>query len=489
MTRIALTGGAYTALSVIAAAQRQVNLYTEPMPAGEGEPSHSALYPTPGTRLLVTLPHAPIRGGRRATNGTLYVVAGAYVYAVNSAWSYSEVGTITPGIRTPVSMADNGLEMVIVDGTAGGWVITLSDNSFAAIVDPTGSFRGADRADYIDTFLLFNVPATPQLQSSNSLAVTFNPLYFANKSAHSDLLVSVVVAKREIWLLGTETTEIWVNVGAADFPFQAMPGGFIDRGCAAKYSPAEIDNTVYWLAQDRRGQGIIMRGSGYQAQRISTYAIEQEMATYARIDDAIGMTYLLGGHLFYVLTFPHADKTWAYDISASQAKDLTSYAEARWHEWVWIDANGTEHRHRANCMFTAYGEVLCGDWQNGNLYALDQSLGTDNGLPITRRRRWPHIVADGKRVNYRQFIADFEGGTGGNATPIPPRVSLSWSDDRGHTYGNPVTISQGATGQYLTSHQWQRLGMGRDRVFQLQWSTPYPTALMGAWINADPASS
>lgn len=484
MTRIALTGGAYTALSVVASAQRQVNLYSEPMPAGQGEPAKAALYPTPGTRLLVTMPKAPIRGGRRATNGVLYVAAGDTVYAVNSSWSYSSLGTITPGLRTPVAFADNGLDLVVVDGTANGWAITLADSSFAPIVDPTGSFRGGTRVDYLDTFFLFAVPNTPQLQSSNSLATTFNPLYFANKSAHSDLLVSVVVAKREIWLLGTETTEIWINSGKADFPFESMPGVFIDRGCVAKYSPAETDNGVYWLSADRQGQGIVMKGSGYQATRISTFAIEQELATYARIDDAIGMTYQLGGHLFYVLAFPHADKCWAYDIAASQAAQ-----EPRWHEWVWLDANGTEHRHRANCIFPAYGEVMVGDWQNGNLYALDQSVGTDNAAPIMRRRDWPHILADGKRVRYENFIADLETGTGGNQLPIPPRVSLAWSDDRGHSFGSPISQSMGASGQYLRSLNYRRLGMGRDRVFSLSWSAPQATVLQGAWIDAEPASS
>ncbi len=484
MSRIALTGGAYTALSVIAAAQRQVNLYSEPIPQGQGEPARAVLFPTPGTRLLQTLPTAPVRGGRRATNGTLYVVAGASVYAVHPDWSYSSLGTITPGLRTPVSLADNGLEMVIVDGTAGGWQITLADNSFAAIADPTGSFRGADRADYMDTFLLFNVPGTPQFESSNSLAVEFNPLYFANKEAHSDLLVSLVVAKREIWLLGTETTEVWINSGKPDFPFEAMPGVFIDRGCAAKYSPAETDNSVYWLAQDRQGQGIVMKGGGYQAARISTFAIEQELATYPRIDDAIGMTYQLGGHLFYVLTFPHADKTWAYDIAASAAAQ-----EPRWHEWVWLDTNGTEHRHRANCMFAAYGEVVCGDWESGKLYALDQRVLLDNGQPVKRLRHFPHLLSDGDRVVHRQLIADLETGTGGNALPIPPRVSLAWSNDRGHTWGSPISQSIGASGEYLVSLQFQRLGMSRDRIYAISWSTPYRTALQGMWLDARPAAS
>jgi hypothetical protein len=31
--------------------------------------------------------------------------------------------------------------------------------------------------------------------------------------------------------------------------------------------------------------------------------------------------------------------------------------------------------------------------------------------------------------------------------------------------------------------------MARDRVFQLQWSTPYPTVLLGAFVDVTPAQS
>lgn len=65
----------------------------------------------------------------------------------------------------------------------------------------------------------------------------------------------------------------------------------------------------------------------------------------------------------------------------------------------------------------------------------------------------------------------------------PPLVSLLWSDDRGHSWGNPVTQSLGATGQYLTSLQWRRLGLARDRVFEISWSSPTRTILQGAWVT------
>lgn len=429
MTKVALKGGAYQSHSVIAAAQRCLNLYPETGPttaassgasvSNIGEPSVVAHYPTPGTRLLGSIGTGPIRGIRQCSTGGVYVVSGDTLYLVNVGdWSGTPLGTLTPGIRTPVSMVDNGLDMVVVDGSANGWTVTLADNTFAQINDPNGMFIGADRVDYLDTFFIFNKPGTPQFYISGSLAVTFDSLDFANKAAYSDLLMTTVVCKRLIYLVGERTTEIWYESGetfsttagqsasvseataVVAFQFAPMQSEvFVDHGTVAKYSPAVYDNYMFWLTRDRQGQGAVHAIAGYESKRVSTFAIEQEIAGYDRIWDAIGFCYRLGGHAYYVLTFPHADKTWVYDI-------ITGL----WHEWGWIDSNGSEHRHRANCYFAVNDLGVVGDWQNGNIYVLDHRVFTDNGGPIKRVRAFPHMLADGKRVFYRQFLADLETG-------------------------------------------------------------------------------
>lgn len=472
--RIQLTGGAYQAHALAAAAQRSLNLYSEPIPKEQGEPNATAHYPTPGLRLLATLPDYPVRGIRQATTGGIYAVAGSTVYSLDAAWNATALGSINGG-AAPVSLMDNGNDLIIVDGSASGWDVTLATNAFATIADATGMFAGADRVDFLDTFLLFNKPGTPQFYSSTSLAVVFDPLYFANIESLSQELVSLAVAKREIWLLGDRAAEVWYNTGSPDFPFGSMPGAFIDHGCVAKYSIAVMDNAVYWLARDRQGRGVVVRGAGYQSTRISTFAIEQEIAGYAQISDAIGYCYQLGGHYCYVLTFPSGDRTWVHDMTTQL-----------WHEWAWTDASGYDHRHRAQVGAQCDDTFVVGDWQNGNLYALDLSVYTDNGAPIRRVRSWPHIEQDERRISYAQFIATMEVGMDTDMSDAP-QAWLEWSDDRGVTWSNPVLQTLGRTGQYLTSMQWQRLGMARSRVFRLSWSAPLKTALLSASIEATPA--
>lgn len=472
---VPLTEGAYTSRAVSASAQRCVNLYQEGNPQDAESPI--AQYPTPGLKLLKTAPESIWRCLYSASNGQLYGCVGQGIYAIDGNWNMALLGRVT-SIGTPVSMIDNGLTLVIVDGTQYGYTVILATNAFAQLVDT--AFFGSTRVDYLDTFLLFNQPATANMYSSPSNyapGIAFDPLYIAGKSGYPDPLQGVIVMHREAWLIGTLTTEIWYDAGAPDFPFAILPGTFIEHGCIAPYSIIKAGLTVFWVSKDLRGQAIVMKGHDYQAQRVSTFAIENEWQTYSTIADCLTMTYQLEGHTFIDFVFPTANKTWSYDDSVGL-----------WHEKAWTDNNGNLNRHRANCAAFAYNKVVCGDWQNGNLYELDINTYTDNGQPITRLRGYPHMLDDFKRVTYDQFIADMQCGedTGvvdGSTDARPPKISLRWSDDRGRTYGNYVQQSLGGIGQYLTNAQFRRLGLGRDRVFELSWSVPTKTVLLGAFIN------
>jgi hypothetical protein len=509
--RIPLTGGAYAARSIIADCQKCVNLYGETNP--QGSPAPMTYYPTPGLTLVSMPPvAAESRGIYTATNGRRYEVVGANVYYVDGNNAYTQIGTLS-SLSGPVSMVDNGFDVMLVDGTINGFTIDLTTNVMSPITDP--AFYGADKVDFVDTYFVFNKPSSQQFYISLSNDIAFDPLDIASKSTYPDNLVTLAVMHREIWLFGELTTEVWYNTGASDFTFGRMPGVFIEHGCAAKHSVAKIDLALFWLGKDLQGQGVVFAGKNYASERVSTYAIEHEFSTYPTISDAIGFAYLQEGHAFYVLTFPTANKTWCFDVSTGE-----------WHQRGYLEANGSLSRHRMNCYSANGGRNLVGDWQNGNVYSLDQNVYTDNGNPIIRKRSFPHVSGkDGNRVMFRQFIADMEVGdayspgaltqytdsleqTVDNASFVltadgnnnidviqsavtpdlrPPTVWLRWSDDRGASWGNPIPGSMGKTGEFLTSIQFQRLGYARDRVFELSWSANVKTALNGAYVDASPS--
>lgn len=473
---IPLTGGAYSARSVIANAQRCVNLYPEVNPQADQAPVPVTHYLTPGLVLRTTVapPSPSVRGLYTTTKGAVFMVVGASVYFVSPSFVATLIGTISSSTGI-VSMADNGLIVVLVDGgISTGWTWDMSGAGFAAIVDP--NFLGGNNVAFLDGFFIFALSFTQVFYLSpiywDGIA-PFDPTQIASKSGGADPIISIEVVRRELWLIGSLTSEVWYNSGAQDFPFERQPGVFVEHGSAAINSSASADVAIFFLGADRQGRGVVFTLKDYQALRISTHAIEKDFQAYSTISDAIGFTYQQDGHTFYFLTFPTANKTWVYDMATEQ-----------WHERTWTNpADSSENRHRANQITAGYQKIIVGDWQNGRIYTFELDAYTDNGDAITRRRGFPHFVNGLKRVSYACFIADMEVGGG-----VPGSfLNVRWSDTRGATWGTPVAVDMrfGQADQYYRSLSIRRLGMARDRVFEVFWTFASKTALQGASIEIE----
>lgn len=483
--QIPLLGGAYEARSVISNAQRCLNLYPEVNPVDAPVPiTH---YPTPGLHILSS---PPVPGSGRglyyATGNTLFCVVGDNLYSIMpTTYEFVLVGTVANrSLTTPVKMVDNEVKLFLVDGTPTSYLVDLASKTFE--VNPDPNYQGSDFVDYLDTFLLFNKPNTPQFYSTLSQSTNCDPLFFANMTGRPTDLVAVVALHGTIWLIGKRATEVWFNAGDTNlFPFQRMPQAVTHQGCSAKYSIVrhsgldDSQTAVLWLSETDDGENIVLQGQGYAAKRISNFAIEDIFRKYPTVQDAEGWTYQQDGHAFYMLNFPTADATWGYDLSTGQ-----------WHERASLDGNGIEHQHRVGSAAFAYDQVVGLDRQNGNLYKMDLDSYADFDGPIKRVRSWPHLRQEMRRVIYTLFRVDIEVGTDPGTTPeAPAMMSLRWSDDHGRTWGNPVLLSIGSEGQYLTSPTRWRLGMARDRVFELSWTTPAATALNGAYTETIPLMS
>lgn len=477
--KVPLLNGAYDAQSVIASAQRCVNLYLEHNPGDS--PFPTTHYLTPGLTLLGAL--AAANGGWRClyptSTGLLLGICGSNLCLISGTPSAVTVKVLAQlGTQSgPASINDNGVTALACDGSPVGVWVNLATQVATTVVDE--AFYGSSRVDVVDGYFVLNRPQTSQFYISLYQQAAFDATDFAAKNGYSDPLVASIVSRRNIWLFGTQTAEVWYNTGAADFTFARIDGIFVQHGCAAVGSLAQADGAVFFVSTDPQGNAMVMRTAGFEAQKISTFALDFALQQYETIADAIGYTYQRAGHVFYVLSFPTADATWVYDMASGQ-----------WHEWVSIDGNGVEHRHQCAVMAFWQGVHIGGDWSNGNLYLLDPLSAMENGKPIVRRRGFPHMIDGGNRVIYRQFVADFEVGAAQSTYQTnDTAVYLRWSDTKGKTWGNPIAGDLGPLGDYLRSMQFTRLGVARDRVFELFWSAPQITALNGGFVVADPVNN
>lgn len=467
-------GDAYTTASIYQNDQELINWYCQiDERKADGDRGKVVLYPTPGLTLKKETLSAEVRALYVASGLTsLYAVVGPNVYVYDTSFNQTSVGTLLSN-SGPVSISDNGVSVYFADGNDRYYCL-INGTGFTQIASSDGAFTGGTRTDIVDNYLIYNRPGSQQWGCTNTLSTTSNVLNFASKDGSSDKLVSLIVANREVFLLGERTSEIWVDTGSFPFPFSRIPGTSMQHGCAAAFSVARLGEAFAFLSQDDRGRNVVVHMNGYQPKRISTFAMESAFATYTTVSDAIAYSYQQSGHEFYVLTFPTMDVTWCYDLSTEM-----------WHKRAWRDSLNILHRHRSNCCALFNGEVIVGDYKNGNLYKLSQSVYTDNGDTIPCIRRAPHLVKDYNRVFYQSLQLYFQPGVGlQSGQGSDPQACLEWSDDGGSTYGNQHWTSIGKVGKYKNRAIWRQLGAARDRIFQLTVTDPVNRVLISAELQA-----
>lgn len=463
-----ILGQSYTAISRNAACSRMVNLFIEFVPDGGKEPGF--LQRAPGMRLLATIGTGPIRGTWQYGNYG-YVVSGQYLYRVDSTWNYLQIGQVAGS--GPVSMADNGTQLFIACNPEG-FIYNVATNVFQQITDP--DFPGAVTVGYLDGYFVFTQPDTQLVWVTSLLDGTaIDPLEFASATGAPDNLVAVVVDHKEAWLLGVKSAEVWYDSADIDFPLSPVQGAFIEIGCMAPYSAVKLDNSIFWLGSDKQGDGIVFRSVGYQAKRISTPAVEWQLQQYDNLSEAIAYSYQKNGHIFYVLIIPGQSTSWVYDVTTEA-----------WHERAGFQ-DGAFTRHRSNCAMNFNREIVVGDFENGNIYALDHDVCTDNGSTQKWLRSW-RALAPGKntlqRATHHSLQLDCETGVGvvsgqGN----DPKVFLRWSDDAGWNWSSEHWRSMGKIGEKFTRVIWRRLGSTdklRDRVYEISGTDPVKVIISGA---------
>lgn len=496
-------GPAYTLKSVNVDCQRCVNLFPEIIESGSGKEAQVAyLKGTPGLEKLMNIGAGPIRlihvmnitkQSVLFPDNRVIIVSGNKVFGATfngTTWSTAEIGTIGTS-SGPVSCGSAGYsEAALGDGFSS--VICDGDKGYLYRISVLGGVLSETLSTYptewdhvkpshvvlIDGYFILNKVGTGMFYVSNwNSPAMIDPLSFASSEGDPDTLISMISNNRLLWLFNERTTEVWSNTGNADFPFERISGGFIEKGCVAGFSVAKIDGVVLWLGRDESGQGVIYAAQGLTPQRISTHAIEEAIAGYADIKSATAYTYQSEGHSFYVLNF--AEATWVYDLSTKL-----------WHEMAHTyDGNLQRHRGNVHAFFPQYGLHLVGDHSSNKVYKFNSEYFTDDGDAITRMRTSPHISGGFKRLFCSSFQLDMETGVGldGDVLGSDPKVMMDFSDDGGHTWSNESWVSAGqkigGIGQFKTRVIWRRLGSFFDRVFRIKITDPVKVVILGADIE------
>jgi hypothetical protein len=472
MTRIVgFVGSSHVDRSLPFDAQRCINMFPVLSASGTSK-SAAKLVSAPGLLTWVDKTadgQQGVRGMLSTDANSLYVVMSTNVYKFNAQGVSTMLGAI-PYAPTPVSMSTNGQTIVLVTGQRM-FVINLTTDVMTEYTDP--SFTGATAVWFINGSYVFNQPGTSKFWVMGAYSTVLDPLSFAVAEGSPDGLVTIAVNHQDIWLFGTATIEVWGPNGDVFFPYGRIPGVFFEQGCAAPYSVVRVNDSICWLSSNSDGEGMIFQTVGYQLKKISSNSIEQAIAKYTTIADAVAYSYQQDGNYFYVLSFPAQEVTWVYN-GVNEA----------WHQRAWRKDNGQFGRHRSNCHAFFGRKNLVGDWQNGKIYSLDNRVFDDDGVPLVRLRSSPYIADEMTRIPHMSIQFDIEAGTGlATGQGIDPVAMLRWSDDGGKTWSSTRNCSIGKIGEFKKRLRFQRLGQARTRVYELSVSDPVAFTIFSASLN------
>lgn len=470
-------GPTYTLRSPFVAMDRCVNQYPELDELHNAKNQEiGSLVARPALKRMVTAGNGPIRAAYYTSTGRLIVVSGSGVYRVGPDWKATLVGTLSTSTGV-VSIADNGLQTIFVDGVKG-YILTFGDGTFKAIT--AAGFVQGTRVAFQDGYFIVNNPGTGQYGLSALYDGTaWDPLDFATAEGQPDALISLVSNNRQLWLFGARTIEVWYNVGASDFPFARIDGAYVEIGCGAEHSAVKFADSVAWLSD----QGVVYMANGFQPSRVSNHAVEIAVQNCGDFSTTTAWSYLENGHWFYCMNLPGSSTTWVYDLSTGQ-----------WHERTSTDSNGVESQWRAGCYAYAYDTHVVGDNTDGRVYSLDVTQTQayyDDGATITRRRVSTHLSSDLRRVFIHQAQLDVQMGIGldGTGQGTDPLIMLRMSRDGGFNWDGERTVSAGKIGETRKRAIWRRMGQGRDWVCEVKITDPVRTVILGMEVQAVPGAA
>jgi hypothetical protein len=358
------------------------------------------------------------RGGYTTTNGLSIFVVGKTVYMHTGAFfPYGAVviGTLLTS-RGQVSIKDNGQQCVIVDGPYGYYFsVSAPTAGLTQINDP--AFYGSNFVDYYDGYFIFAKPGTTLFYWSSLFSVgPFNALNFASKSGNADPIAAFFVLNRQLWLLGTQTSEIWYDVGGTT-TFQRLQGPYNEVGILAPNTLAKSEIGAFWVAQSERGGATVLMTVGNGVQKVSTLTVDYKLQEYgAYITRSTGYCYQENGSLFYVVNPYNGTSSWAYDATVTNILGLNTWHERTYTVQPWQSSisvpNGTQQRWLPDFTWFYNGQVLCGDYSQPMVYAIDGTNATDNGAYINLLRQAPHISNEMNLIFYSRFRLLCQTGIG-----------------------------------------------------------------------------
>jgi hypothetical protein len=452
---------------------RLINCYAEALDAGAR--AQYARRRAPGLLHIATPAHIGCRG-LHYFNGDLYVAQAERLSRVNLVGGFfivTDLGEL-PG-EGRVTFARNNKAPV-----PDILCVTEDDVFVVHQAAPPASLGAGDLPQpltvaFLDGYFIFAIRDGRFFFSALN-DTTVNALDFATAQSRPGGIYNAVPFGQQLFVMGPSSIEVWQNAGnATGSPFSRA--AVIPKGLASTFAVAGFEegfSTLVFVGDDN---GVYRLDGGYAPAKISTPDLDrliEKTADKTLIDVTVSVT---SGHNWATVTGP--DFSWTYELGTGFWHERASYLQDYW---------------RAVCSVKAFDGWVMGDRETGDVWQLDPDEMTEGGHPLVMSVISLPLTGFPNRMVVPRADFDIIIGqgkvTGQEPIETDPVVLISWSDDGGATFGNPLKRSLGRLAKHTTPVSVNRTGMASryGRVWRLDISDPVFASILSGTMDTDPRS-
>lgn len=476
-------GGAAVARNIQVNNQATVNLMQAVK--GRGAKQQFVLESAPGLVVRSTVGDGAIRTSQMhnssirasTTGGELYGVYGSKLMAQTVTAGNAEIGTLNAN-PARVEMARGRTAIMMVDGVDG---YSYDGTTFAQIADldfPGNTGAGSPTHSlYLDGFFIVNDALTDNFFiSAKEDPTIWNALDFEAAAVAPDNALAMAATESLLWIVGEESAQAYYNSGNPIFPYSIVLNATKEVGILAPYSIAESDDGIFYLATTPEGGRFVYHIQGQGGRVITEDEQEAFLLTVTDPTDAYGFIYKQAGKSFYILQLstttgldPRATSTLIYNIKARAWETRELLDGSAWR----IGGHGI-----------LGGKNIGGSRIAAQNLELDLNTFQDAGQEMIRRRRTQIFHTNDKLMDWWSLVLDCTTAT----TLVPdfdPLIRMRYSNDSGQTWSAFLTEPLGRIGETQHRVQWDKLGNGRNRVFEIECSEDLNLTIQAGYAEVE----
>ena len=293
------------------------------------------------------------------------MLAGDILFTIDSDGNSSEITFTGTTAEKPAGKNLIGIEHVKASGGTDSIIITIGDQDQSATADmyqyvqgsatfSPVSLTGINQPETVAYINLQTVYGSKEgfVSSTVSDPTTTSSEDFADSESSPDKMKRVYVKEQYVYLISSNSLEVWQNNGTGRPPFIRLANGVLETGIAAPYAVDSIDDRIYFLDNFKIPRVLL----GFSIRSIGNSDI---VGIFQGLDasDAQVIAMNIDNQNFVIYSFNASNRSFMYCEAVN--------------DWVQLTSGIGDDRVKIGGYLRIFGKHLVVDPDNSDIFELD----------------------------------------------------------------------------------------------------------------------